>query len=117
MRQHDTDLMALEQLGVVQQQEGHGGRARQIGPEVTEHGLIVLGVTRDGDAERRGLCASSGTSGALLVVGDARRDVEVDHGLQITQIDAHFHRGRATEHIDLAAREILLDLLAQFGRE
>ena len=48
----------------------------------------------------------------LLTVGDAWRRILADHGFQVTQVNAHFHGGRAAQQVDLPSAEGGFDLVA-----
>ena len=61
--------------------------------------LVVRGVTRvaDHQADAR---PASGASAALGVVVRARGDVTENDRVQAADVDAHFHRGRAGQHVE-----------------
>jgi hypothetical protein len=64
---------------------------------------------REGDDERGRVGASADTPGTLHVVGGAGRHVAQQDGLDLTDVDAELERGRAAEHVDLTAGEVVLD--------
>ena len=63
--------------------------------------VVVVGIgAAEGHDRRDGVAATSGTTGALLVVGARRRHVAQRHAGQAADVDTDLHRGRARQHVD-----------------
>ena len=88
--------------------ERHPGDAhrRRKGPErIVEHLLPVRRARTEGDREGHALASPPGPTGSLQIVGGARRRIVHHDRREPTDVDAHLHGGRATEHVQLAVLE------------
>ena len=84
-----------------------------LGP--LEEVLVVVAGGRAVREHQRGLSAAACSATALGVVGGRRRDVAQVHHVQLGDVHAQFHGGRAVENGQLALAEIGLALLALRG--
>ena len=65
--------------------------------------------------DQRGLAAATGATAALRIVGGRGRDVAQVDGIQILDVNAQLHGGRAEQDGKLGGAKILLALHAQIG--
>src|SRR3546814_16488269 len=61
-------------------------------------------------ARRKSLAPSTRSPGALIVVGNRGRNVGHQDRLNRANIDAHFHRCRTGQEVDVALLELLLEI-------
>ena len=83
-----------------------GAHRRREGPErIVEHLFPMRRARTEGDREGHALATSPGPSCALQIVGGARWRIVHNDRREPTDVDAHLHGGRATEHVQLAGLE------------
>ena len=83
--------MTMEKLSIAEMYARNARWRGEIRLEIAENRLVVSSILGKSDAEGGGLCASAGPPCSLLVVADARRDIQADDCFQISQINADFH--------------------------
>ena len=96
-------------VGQVEPRQAHGPRDHQAG---TAEEILVVRIARGAVSQHQGgLTAPAGPAAPLGIVCRRRRHVpHVDH-VELTDVDAELHRGRAIQDGELAGAEILLALL------
>jgi len=80
-------------------------------PFMMEEVLVVAASGQAVGDDQGGVALASGAAAALGVVGWSGRDVAQVHQLQVGDVDAQFHGGRAEEAFELAVPETELPLL------
>src|SRR5262249_54857184 len=85
---------------------GEEWRGWDVACDLSRFAKVVQVVTlraADGEHDRVGLLAASGSAHSLLVVESLRRHVCLKDCLKWSDVDAHFHGGGHREKIDLFA--------------
>ena len=97
-------------VGQVKTRQADGSGDHQL---LAAEEILVVGVPRGAVGQHQSrLAAPPGPAAPLGVVRGGRRHVpHVDH-VELADVDAKLHRGRAIEDRELAATEVLLALLA-----
>jgi len=72
-------------------------------------------ILTQGECQRPAFLTATGAAGPLQIIGRMRRHVVHRHRRNAADVDAHFHRRRAAQHVQLLFLEQFFKMLQAAG--